>query len=106
MLKGCPYFSTPQVTITVNNILDRTMKEQLQQRLESLKAEFESGQKVLAELDAKQANLHETLLRISGAIQVLEEELARVEEAPEDDASQLNSPVNNGREQSEPIPAR
>jgi predicted nuclease with TOPRIM domain len=52
------------------------MKEQLQQRLETLKAEFESGQKVLAELEAKQTNVRETLLRISGAIQVLEEMLA------------------------------
>ena len=51
------------------------MKEQLQQRLQSLKAEYEAGQKMLAELEAKQANLQGTLLRISGAIQVLEEML-------------------------------
>lgn len=51
------------------------MKEQLEQRLKELKTEFESGQKVLADLEAKQANLRNTLLRISGAIQVLEEEL-------------------------------
>ncbi len=51
------------------------MKEQLEQRLQSLKSEFEAGQKMLAELEAKQANLRDTLLRISGAIQVLEEEL-------------------------------
>jgi predicted nuclease with TOPRIM domain len=55
------------------------MKEQLQQRLNELKAEYESGQKMLAELETKQANLRNTLLRISGAIQVLEEELAKVE---------------------------
>jgi len=52
------------------------MKERLEQRLTALKAEFETGQRMLAELDAKQANLKESLLRISGAIQVLEEELA------------------------------
>lgn len=52
------------------------MKEQLEQRLQSLKAEFDSGQKMLAELEAKQTNLRSTLLRISGAIQVLEEMLA------------------------------
>ncbi|EGJ30601.1 MULTISPECIES: hypothetical protein [Moorena] len=40
------------------------MKEQLEQRLTQLKAEFESGQKVLADLEAKQANVRETLLRI------------------------------------------
>lgn len=51
------------------------MKEQLEQRLNTLKAEFETGQKSLAELESRQASLRETLLRISGAIQVLEEEL-------------------------------
>ncbi len=53
------------------------MKQQLADRLQELKAEFESGQKVLAEMEAKQANMRNTLLRISGAIQVLEEELAK-----------------------------
>lgn len=53
------------------------MREQLEQRLNQLKAEFEAGQKMLAELEAKQANIRETMLRISGAIQVLEEELAK-----------------------------
>ncbi|MBE7382951.1 MAG: hypothetical protein F6J95_016235 [Leptolyngbya sp. SIO1E4] len=60
------------------------MKEQLQQRLQELKSEYASGQKVLADLEAKQANIQSTLLRIQGAIQVLEEELAKteVEEIP------------------------
>lgn len=53
------------------------MKEQLEQRLQSLKAELENGQKMLAELETKQTNLRSTLLRISGAIQVLEEMLAQ-----------------------------
>ncbi len=52
------------------------MKQQLVKRLQELKAEFEAGQKMLTELEAKQANVRETMLRISGAIQVLEEELA------------------------------
>ena len=56
------------------------MKEQLQKRLQHLKNEYESGQKVLAELEIKKTNLRETLLRIAGAIQVLEEELAQSEE--------------------------
>ncbi|NEO76686.1 hypothetical protein [Moorena sp. SIO4G3] len=56
------------------------MKEQLEKRLQQLKAEYESGQKVLAELETKQANVKQTLLRIAGAIQVLEEELANVEQ--------------------------
>lgn len=56
------------------------MKEQLEKRLQQLKAEFESGQKVLTELDDKRTNVQNTLLRIQGAIQVLEEELAKVNE--------------------------
>lgn len=53
------------------------MKEQLEKRLSELKSEFESGQKMLAELDAKRNDLQNTLLRISGAIQVIEELLAQ-----------------------------
>ena len=52
------------------------MREQLEKRLQALKNEFETGQKMLADLEAKQMNLRETLLRISGAIQVVEELLA------------------------------
>lgn len=57
------------------------MQEKLQQRLQSLKTEYEAGQKMLAELEAKQANLRDTLLRISGAIQVLEETLSEANES-------------------------
>jgi uncharacterized coiled-coil protein SlyX len=53
------------------------MKEQIEQRLLELKNEFTVGQKTLADLEARAANLRETLLRISGAIQVLQEELAK-----------------------------
>ncbi len=53
------------------------MRQQLEQRLKELRAEFDAGQRTLGELEIKQANLRNTLLRISGAIQVLEEELAR-----------------------------
>jgi chromosome segregation ATPase len=57
------------------------MKEQLEKRLNDLKTEFQSGQKALAELQAKQNELQATLLRISGAIQVIEEELAKANSA-------------------------
>ena len=53
------------------------MREQLEERLAALRTEFESGQTALADLDHRAASLRETMLRISGAIQVLEEELAR-----------------------------
>jgi predicted nuclease with TOPRIM domain len=59
------------------------MKERLQKRLQSLNTEYEAGQKMLAELEAKQANLRDTLLRISGAVQVLEEVLTEAEQTPE-----------------------
>jgi prefoldin subunit 5 len=54
------------------------MQDKLQQRLQQLKTEYEAGQKVMADLQAKQANLRDTILRISGAIQVLEEILSEV----------------------------
>lgn len=53
------------------------MQVQLEQRLNELRTEYETGQHLLAELEAKRANLQQTLLRISGAIQVLEELLAQ-----------------------------
>jgi hypothetical protein len=53
------------------------MKEQLEKRLAELKAEFETGQKQLEALENQANTLRQTLLRISGAIQVLEEEIAR-----------------------------
>lgn len=52
------------------------MEEQLDKRLTELKTEYDSGQQVLAELEERQASLKGTMLRISGAIQVLEELLA------------------------------
>lgn len=52
------------------------MKEQLQARLEALQREFETGQAKLRELEAEEIYVRETLLRISGAIKVLEEVLS------------------------------
>lgn len=55
------------------------MREQLEARLAELKQEFEAGQARLRELEAQGARLRETMLRISGAIQVIEEMLAGAE---------------------------
>lgn len=52
------------------------MREQLEQRLSDLKAEYERGRKLMSDLEAQQATLQNTLLRINGAMQVLEEVLA------------------------------
>ena len=60
------------------------MREQLRARLEELKQEFEAGQARLRELETQEARVRETMLRISGAIQVLEEELSRTESGPDE----------------------
>ena len=49
------------------------MKNGLEKRLAKLRSEYQEGERVLAELESKQANLRDTLLSISGAIQALEE---------------------------------
>jgi prefoldin subunit 5 len=49
------------------------MTEQIQQRIEQLRQELESGQRLLSELDLRRADLRDSLLRVSGAIQALEE---------------------------------
>lgn len=59
------------------------MRAQLSQRLDELKKEYAIGQAKMNELEAQQARLRETMLRISGAIQVLEEILDRPGEEPE-----------------------
>lgn len=63
------------------------MRGQLEQRLQELKEEFVKGQRSLAEVEARQADLKETVLRISGAIMVLEEELAKSAETLATDAT-------------------
>jgi hypothetical protein len=52
------------------------VEERIQARLTELRRQLEAGQKQLQEQERQQATLRETLLRISGAIQVLEELLA------------------------------
>lgn len=56
------------------------MKAQLEARLAELRSEYDAGLGVMADLQKKEDELRATLMRISGAIQVLEEILAA--EAP------------------------
>ncbi len=56
------------------------MKELIARRLAELREEFETGQKMIVELDEKRERLKESMLRIAGAVQVLEE----LESAPAD----------------------
>lgn len=74
------------------------MIQRIEQRLKELKGEFEAGQKVLAELETRQANVKSTLLRISGAIQVLEEELKAESQA----ATQNNGTTSGDIAQADP----
>lgn len=64
------------------------MREQLHRRLEELKKEFNAGRARVTELEQQQTTLHQTLFRISGAIQVLEEELKA-------DQVRVESPISN-----------
>ncbi len=58
------------------------MNEQIEKRLKALEEEYQSGRRMLAELEAKEAVVKGSLLRISGAIQVLREFMP-AEVAPE-----------------------
>lgn len=49
------------------------MNETIEARLAELRGERDRGEEMLADLQQRQAALRDTLLRIQGAIQVLEE---------------------------------
>jgi len=49
------------------------MQEQVQARIEALRKELEVGEQRMQELERQLTQLRDTMLRISGAIQVLEE---------------------------------
>lgn len=64
------------------------MKREIEARLKELKEDYQKGQGQLVALEQETANLRNTMLRISGAIQVLEELLG-------EKASENSIPVNN-----------
>jgi uncharacterized coiled-coil protein SlyX len=70
------------------------MNDKLEARLKDLREQFAAGQTALSELNRKQDELRTTMLRISGAIQVLEEMIGPVEVAG--DAASEASPGNAG----------
>lgn len=51
------------------------MESKLRHRLTELRAEYDKGQQTLHELEQQAASVRATLLRISGAVQVLAEAL-------------------------------
>jgi hypothetical protein len=52
------------------------LAQRLDQRLTALRQELQAGQKMLVDLDARRLDVQQTLLRIGGAVRVLEELLA------------------------------
>ncbi|WP_416978249.1 hypothetical protein [Streptomyces sp. T028] len=52
------------------------MRVEIEKRVSELETEYREGQRMLADLEARQADLQQTVLRISGALQVLNELLA------------------------------
>jgi hypothetical protein len=56
------------------------MRDLIDHRLTELRAELEAGHRLQAELDRKQDELRRSMLRISGAIQVLGELTAAADE--------------------------
>lgn len=73
---GCALPVAAEETAVENMQIAYDATAALEQRLADLKAEYQTGQSLLADWEAKKAALESTLLRISGAIQVLEDELA------------------------------
>ena len=63
------------------------MRERVEARLQELRAEFDTGQARLRELELEETRLREVLLRISGAIQALQEVLDEPKAAPENGAA-------------------
>ena len=58
----------------------------MEARLNELREEFASGQKMLVDLQSRSDSLKQQLLRISGAAQVLEELLGKDTESAQDDS--------------------
>ena len=71
------------------------MREQMQARLEELKKELETGQAELQKVEMQRTYLHETILRISGAVQALEELLREGQAAGQNGAPA--APAERGR---------
>lgn len=57
------------------------MRVQIEKRLSDLKEEYSQGERIIAELNDKRETVLQSMLRISGAIQVLNELLAEDEKA-------------------------
>ncbi len=83
------------------------VREHLHTRLAALRREFETGQTELEKIEWQRTYLRETLLRISGAIQVLEELLAEGEPAGQTGGGSPDTPLTavspSSKEQSDAL---
>ena len=79
------------------------MENRLRERLTELRSDFAEGRRRLEELEGQARAVQHALLRISGAIQVLEEELARSTCADQANGAQSDAQVTT--ESSRPQPA-
>jgi hypothetical protein len=61
----------------------------VEDRLQQLRNEFEKGQQEMARLERRRQELRDTMLRISGAIRVLEELTAQNSQPAEDTLSSV-----------------
>ena len=73
------------------------LRKAAEARLAELRAEAAKGEQALAELDARRAELGRMMLRIAGAVQVLEETLAAADaSSAEDDWTAGGSSADHG----------
>jgi hypothetical protein len=63
------------------------MKDQLEKRLKELKREYEETRKILTDLEGKQTDIKNTILKLCGAIEIIEEELKKNGEYCDDKTS-------------------
>jgi predicted nuclease with TOPRIM domain len=69
------------------------MTNQIEARLTQLQAEYQKGQERLTALEHEATKVRDAMLRISGAIQVLEELLAKGEVAQEGATTPANGSI-------------
>jgi hypothetical protein len=88
-------------TLALTKERRQAMREHMQARLKMLRKELEKGQIELQKVESQRTYLHEALLRISGAMQMLQELLAEEQSAGQNgaasaDKAQLTTTHTNG----------
>ena len=69
--------------------MQQIANDKIEHRLTELRSEYASGQKILADTENSLANMRSSLLRIAGAIQVLEELLGQEDATPDNGTAQM-----------------